>query len=271
MENFVIFESIRTKYGGGSMIGLHESLNPVLISLYENDFELIVVETKIGKKQIRFITGYGPQEDWSDDLKAPFFVALNTEIAKTLAENKSLYLALDANCKLGPEYIPGDPNKMSKNGEIMSDIIDRNALIVVNGLVEKCDGVVTRQRNTEDGRVEKSAIDLLIVSADLEECLLSLKIDEERTNVLTKIVKTKKGKESKTESDHNILESTLNIKWKHHSVVKKEEMYNLKNEACQKKFKDHTNKTHMAKIFDSEEHIDILTKKFLNSINGAII
>ena len=32
------------------MMGLHESLNPVLVSLYENDFELIVVETKIGKK-----------------------------------------------------------------------------------------------------------------------------------------------------------------------------------------------------------------------------
>ena len=41
---------------------------------------------------------------------------------------------MDANCKLGTEYIPGDPNKMSKNGEIMSDIIDRNGLIVVNGL-----------------------------------------------------------------------------------------------------------------------------------------
>ena len=40
---------------------------------------------------------------------------------------------------------------------------------------------------------------------------------------------------------------------------------------CQKKFKEHTNNTHMAKIFDSEKHIDILTKKFLNSVNGAII
>ena len=89
-----------------------KTLNPVLIILYENDFELTLVETKIGKKQMRFKPGYGPQEDWSDDLKAPFFVALNTEIAKTLAENKSLYIALDANCKLGPEYIPGDPNKI---------------------------------------------------------------------------------------------------------------------------------------------------------------
>ena len=122
LEHFVIYESKRSKIGGGSMMGFHESLNPVLVSNYENEFELMVVEVKIGKKEIRFLTGYGPQEDWGDVLKAPFFVALNTEIAKALAENKSLYIAMHANCKLGPEYIPRDPNKMSKNGEILSDI-----------------------------------------------------------------------------------------------------------------------------------------------------
>ena len=271
LEHFVIYESKRSKIGGGSMMGFHESLNPVLVTNYENEFELMVVEIKIGKKEIRFLTGYGPQEDWGDDLKAPFFVALNTEIAKALAENKSLYIAMDANCKLGPEYIPGDPNKMSKNGEILSDIVDRNALIVVNGLVEKCEGVITRQRSTEDGRIEKSAIDLVIVSGDLEGDFESLKIDEERKNVLTKIVRTRTGKESKTESDHNILEGTLNIKVKRKNIIKKEEMYNLKNTICQKLFKEHTTNPHMAKIFDSDKHVDILAKKLLNAINGAIV
>ena len=175
----MIYESLRSKVGGGSMMGFHESMNPVLISLCENEFELIVVETKIGRKEIRFITGYGPQEDWSDELKAPFFVALNTEIAKAIAENKSIYIAMDSNCKLGPPYIPKDQNIMSKNGEILTDILDRNALIVVNGLIGKCDGVITRQRSTEDGRIEKSAIDLVIISADLEGDFESLKIDEE--------------------------------------------------------------------------------------------
>ena len=98
LDNFVLFESKRTKVGGGSMLGVHENLRPVLVSLYENEFELIVVETKIGKREVRFITGYGPQEDWSDDSKAPFFVALNTEISKALSERKSIYIAMDANC-----------------------------------------------------------------------------------------------------------------------------------------------------------------------------
>ena len=74
LEHFVIFEAKRSKPGGGSMMGLHESMNPVLISLYEHEFELIVVQTKVGHKEIRFITGYGPQEDWSDNIKAQFFL-----------------------------------------------------------------------------------------------------------------------------------------------------------------------------------------------------
>ena len=32
------------------MIGIHESLNQILISSYDDDFELIVVETRIGPK-----------------------------------------------------------------------------------------------------------------------------------------------------------------------------------------------------------------------------
>ena len=76
LDKYVLFESKRTKIGGGSIMGVHERLDPVLINLYENEFELIVVETKIGKKNIRFITGYGPQEDISADLKAPFLLLL---------------------------------------------------------------------------------------------------------------------------------------------------------------------------------------------------
>ena len=67
------------------------------------------------------------------------------------------------------------------------------------------------------------------------------------------------------------METDLNIKWKRNIKTVKEEMYNLKNIACQKIFKDHTNNTHMAQIFESDKHLDLLTKKFLNSLNGAVI
>ena len=141
-------------------------------------------------------------------------MALNNEISKAQADGKSFYVAMDSNRKLGTKYIPKDPNNISKNCEILADVVKRNALVVVNGIQNKCHGVITRQKNTENGRVEKGAIDMVIISADLEGDLVSLKIDEERVNVLTKISKNRKGKELKCESNHNILETDLNIKWK---------------------------------------------------------
>ena len=126
-----------------------------------------MVKTKLKRKEKRFITGYGPQEDWSDELKAPFFCPKyknNEAISRKQISIHSNRL----NCKLSPNYIPQDPNKVFKNCEILSDILDRNALIVVNGLIGKCEGVIIRQISTADGRIEKSAIHLVIVSTDLE-------------------------------------------------------------------------------------------------------
>ena len=85
---------------------------------------------------------------------------------------------------------------------------------MANGLNDKSDGVITRQRVTEDGNVEKSTIDLVIVSHELEEFIEKVKVDEERLNVLTKVTKHKNGTTTKTEADHNIIETDLNIKWK---------------------------------------------------------
>ena len=110
------------------MLGIHKSLEPVLIEEYSEKFELIVTEVKIGNTEIRILTGYGPQENWTDEDKMPFYVALEEEIVKAQTEGKSIIMELDANCKLGSEYIPNDPKPMSTNGRIMARIIERHAL-----------------------------------------------------------------------------------------------------------------------------------------------
>ena len=47
IDGFDIFESIRNKQKGGTMIGVHKALNPVLIEQYEGDFELLVVDSTL--------------------------------------------------------------------------------------------------------------------------------------------------------------------------------------------------------------------------------
>jgi hypothetical protein len=59
-KDFVTFEAIRTRKGGGTMIAAHKDLTPKLIEEYNEDFELLVVEINTENKEVRIISGYGP-------------------------------------------------------------------------------------------------------------------------------------------------------------------------------------------------------------------
>jgi hypothetical protein len=174
------------------LIGAHKALNPILIEEYFQDFGLIVVEIKINNKEIRIITGYGPQETWPETERMPFFLALEQEIVKAELQGKSIFIEMDSKSKLGSEIIPEDPHKQSLNGKVLAGIINRHGLIVANGLNAKCSGLITRRRETKNS-VEESVIDHVMITEDLETDLESIRVDEERQNVLEKTVKTKKG------------------------------------------------------------------------------
>ena len=65
LENFNVFEAIRkSKNKGGTMLGVHVDLKPVLVTEYSEEFELLVVEISVGEKKIRLMSGYGPRENW---------------------------------------------------------------------------------------------------------------------------------------------------------------------------------------------------------------
>ena len=115
LENFEIFEAIRKKHNGGTLIGAHKALKPMLIAEYSEDFELLVIEITIRNKDIRVMTGYGPQETWSDIERMPFFAALEEEIAKAEMLGKSMIIEMDSNSKLGKEIIPNDPHNQTPN------------------------------------------------------------------------------------------------------------------------------------------------------------
>ena len=72
-ESFVVFEAIRKAKNGGTMCAIHEDFSPKLIEEYNNPFELIVVEVKTKEKDVRVMTGCGPQENW-DEYKMDAFL-----------------------------------------------------------------------------------------------------------------------------------------------------------------------------------------------------
>ena len=269
-NEYEIFEAIRkNKEKGGTMLGIHKSLNPVLIEEYSETFELLVTEVKVVGKEIRVITGYGPQESWSDVEKMPFFVTLEEEISKAQMAGKSIIIELDANSKLGPKYIENDPKEMSPNGKILGGIIERHALVVANGIKGKSKGVITRQRSTRSNS-EESTIDFVILSSDLTNALVSLHIDEERKSVLTSITHTKKGI-VKHESDHNSIITQINIKWEKKKEPDRIEIFNFKDIEGQKKFRELTHNTDiLSKIFETEDSIHTQTKRFPKRFNRIL-
>ena len=119
MTNYNVFESIRTNKGGGTLVACHKNLNPKLINEYSENFELITIEIKTSVKKIRIVCGYGPQENWPEIKRIPFFIALEAEIEKSKCIGIPVIIQMDANAKLGQEIIPGDPHKISQNGILL--------------------------------------------------------------------------------------------------------------------------------------------------------
>ena len=234
LENFEIFEAIRKKHNGGTMIGVNRALEPALIKDYNEEFELIVVEIKIQNKIIRIMSGYGPQEHWNEADRIPFFLALEEEISKAEMQGTSIILEMDSNSKLGTAFIPNDPHQQTNNGKLLAGIIERHNLIVANGLSAVCVGNITRKRVTVKS-TEESIIDHMIISTDLVGELESMLIDEEGKHALTKIGKSK-GQTKIRQSDHNTIVSKFNISWNKKRKSERVEIYNLKNKEGQNRF-----------------------------------
>ena len=270
VENFVTFEAIRKKKNGGTVIGVHEALKPILINEYNDPFELLVVEIEAANKHIRVISGYGPQENWTPEKREPFFQALEEEIIKAELAGKSVLVEADFNSKLGKTFIPKDPHPQSENGKLLANIITRQKLTVANGLVT-CDGTITRKRITTT-RTEESAISFVLTSEDMVNSIVSVKIDESREHVLTRLTKTKTGHE-KVESDHNVIETTISLPWNKKPKQNNDNInqFNLKNKDCQKKFKEETtNNTDLSKVFKFESNLDKATEKFMKKLNKKL-
>ena len=251
------------------MIGVHKSLEPMLIEEYSESFELIVVEVKVGRKVIRVITGYGPQENWTPDEIFPFYAALEEEIAKAELANRSIMISFDKNAKMGKEHISEDPHDISDNGKIIEGILERHALTVANGIQTKSRGVITRKRIIEGGKVEESAIDLVLLSKDLVEELESIVIDKEKNNCLESMTDTKKGTIVK-QSDHNTIVSKFKLKWNKTIKKHREEHFNLKNKENQIKFNKITSQKILSKVVKKDGDAQSVTKRFLKRLNGVI-
>ena len=117
--------------------------------------------------------------------------------------------------------------------------------------------------------VEKSIIDFVLMSNDLVKHIEHIHVNDEQVHVLSKNIITKVGT-SYTESDHNIINTKLNIKWsaKKSKVM---EVFKYKDKESPKMFKNETTNTdQLSKIVDNDKPLDIVTKELLKQIEGFV-
>ena len=113
-------------------------------------------------------------------------------------EGDMVILVGDFNAKLGSDVIKGDIHSMSKNGQLLWDVIKTFNLEMINS-ADICRGVFTRIKATKK-KVEKSVLDYVIVSNQFKDQFLSCLIDEDK-----QLTPWHNLKKERVHSDHNSL------------------------------------------------------------------
>ena len=97
------------------MTAVHKALNPIMVSEDVEGEEILVVEATISntRQKIRFINGYGPQENENEEKRKNFYSRLDFEIKRAKISGTLICIEMDSNAKLGPYLIPDDPHPQS--------------------------------------------------------------------------------------------------------------------------------------------------------------
>ena len=229
LQGYQIYENIRTcNLGGGLLTAIDEKLDSAVITEDEN-FDILTVQFQVDHKEVRIINAYGPQEDCNQEYTLSFWQRIEEEVLSARDNDCLVLIQLDANAKLGKGIIQNDPNDISNNGCILLDLVKRLNLTVANSL-DRCSGVITRERVTTDG-IERSVLDYILVCDRMRDSLESMMIDDKRNFTLTRFLRKKVIR-----SDHNILYSTFSIKFNNRKPTIRKEIFKLREKEGQQKF-----------------------------------
>ena len=70
---------------------------------------------------------------------------LEKEVMSAFDANCLILIQMDANVKVGTEFMKGDPHKQTENGKLMMEFLAHQNIYLLNG-ADKC--VITRYRKT---------------------------------------------------------------------------------------------------------------------------
>ena len=199
----------------------------MLIYKGDSESEVLVVQVEMKNISIRIIAGYGAQECAPVVVREKYRNDMEEQIVRAYLAGCEVLVAEDANAKLGPDALPGDPHPMSENGRLLDGMIRRNGLLVVN-TSDKCEGGPITRKRLVDGKLEQSCLDFILTSAKIGSHLTWALIDKDQIFGLTKYCTTK-GNPSVKRSDHFTLLAQFDI-CENPVIHKREEIFKLRDE-----------------------------------------
>ena len=212
--------------------------------------------------------GYGVQENAPKEKKDKFWEFIEMEVSQAEAEGQGVIIQMDGNLHAGKDLIKEDPNPQNTNGKLFINFLKRNPTLKVVNSMDICEGVITRQRQLES-KTERAVLDFFLVNEKLVPFVNRMIIDEQREYCLSNFAQVKKNKRV-TETDHNALILELAIKFVNEKP-ERQEMFNLKNNACQDAFKNETEvNTALLKCFEDELPLETQSKRWLKTFNSIL-
>ena len=208
IKGFQSFYVVRGRNtGAGLCICIRHGLFQSVMNDSCNKAEFITVRLNgnTSNDHNRIILAYSPQEN---DIQGviDFYQNLSVQIGRAHLNGDNVILVDDFNDKLGSEIIGGDAYPMSSSGKLLYEFHTKYNLHLLNAS-DVCTGVLTRIQHCE-GKIEKSTIDYLFLSAGLVSGVISVQIDEEKIITLWYIVR---GGQKKF-TDHCTIKFDLNLK-----------------------------------------------------------
>ena len=264
LQGYKCFPTIRGDCGGGLLIACKSSLEPALIYEGDSETEVLVIQLEMMNMNIRIIAGYGAQECAPIAVREKYRTTIEEQIIRGHLAGCEVIVAEDANAKLGPDILPGDPHPMSENGKLLEGMIRRQNMVIVNKSSKCKGGPITRKRLVE-GKIEESCIDFILVSNGLEQYLVSATIDENRIYALTKYTTTK-GFPSIKKSDHYSIIAKFNIQEKPIKCLRRE-IFKLRDAEGLSRFKVMTaNNRKLRQISEEELSVEERCSKWYKQI-----
>ena len=197
----LVYRNDRSANSGGILIGVRDNIKNISLELTQ--------ENKVGqslwilltntKKKIRIGVIYAPQENVTPNNELKLMYEDIREQIKIGKEEKQQILIIGGfNAKIG-EVVDGNKTQVTKGGRQLLKLANKENMIILNTVKEKCKGVWTRVQGEE-----KSIIDYVLTDASSANTVKEMKIDEEKQYGLHKLDKnTATNENRKIYSDHN--------------------------------------------------------------------